>query len=361
MYRNVIAAALALGAVSPAPGQDRVRYFDRADNKELTVTATVTEETAAELVFRLNTGRVVKVPLPDLLEVNYNVRAGFLPEYRKALVQEEEADKAAGERLKALDLTLQKYREIVPQLAGTPFALRDLEFRVARVMARRADEDRGQLDAALKEVTALQAKYPNSRQTLPAARLRAHLLGLKGDRAAARKVFEELAARKDLSREVQQECELLAVRVLIAGGQHAEAEKKLQHLGKGLKADDPLGQRVQVFLAACQVASGKTADVEKALKPVLDGMAGNDVRGLAHNTLAEAYLKANKPEDAFWQFLMVDVLYDDDREEHARALYHLSKLFEQVKRDPNRAQECRDRLLKEYAGTEYQQRALKEK
>ena len=58
----------------------------------------------------------------------------------------------------------------------------------------------------------------------------------------------------------------------------------------------------------------------------------------------------------------MDVVYNEDKHEHAKALYYLSKLFVEVKNDPVRAQECRDRLLgKEFLGQEFQMLAAKEK
>ena len=66
-------------------------------------------------------------------------------------------------------------------------------------------------------------------------------------------------------------------------------------------------------------------------------------------------------ENAFWKYLWVDVLYYQDKTEHARALYNLSKLFDQVKKDEARAKECRNRLKeKEFNGLDYQQRVLRE-
>ena len=55
------------------------------------------------------------------------------------------------------------------------------------------------------------------------------------------------------------------------------------------------------------------------------------------------------------------MLYNQDREEHARALYNLWKLFESVRADAQRSKECLKRLKdKSLAGTEYQDRAIKE-
>jgi nitroimidazol reductase NimA-like FMN-containing flavoprotein (pyridoxamine 5'-phosphate oxidase superfamily) len=58
----------------------------------------------------------------------------------------------------------------------------------------------------------------------------------------------------------------------------------------------------------------------------------------------------------------VDQVYNTDKNEHARALYHLWKLFAQVKNDAARAEGCKERLLKDkdFAGLDYQKRAERE-
>ena len=70
----------------------------------------------------------------------------------------------------------------------------------------------------------------------------------------------------------------------------------------------------------------------------------------------------NRLEEAFWQYLWVDQEYNQDPEEHSKALYYLAILFDRVKRRPDRAKTCLDRLLKDklFAGLEYQKQAAKE-
>src|SRR5262249_10110395 len=58
----------------------------------------------------------------------------------------------------------------------------------------------------------------------------------------------------------------------------------------------------------------------------------------------------------------VDVLYNQKKSEHAKALYHLSKLFKD-RQDEKKAKDCRDRLEKDkaFAGSEYQRLIVNEK
>jgi hypothetical protein len=56
----------------------------------------------------------------------------------------------------------------------------------------------------------------------------------------------------------------------------------------------------------------------------------------------------------------VDVVYNQDRVQHAKALYHLWDLFSK-EGDASRAQECREALMApEFAGLEYQKRVQKD-
>ena len=71
---------------------------------------------------------------------------------------------------------------------------------------------------------------------------------------------------------------------------------------------------------------------------------------------------AGRLEDALWAYLWVDVVYHQNRQEHAKALYHLYKLFKD-RQDEAKAKQCKERLEKDkqFAGLEYQRLAGAEK
>ena len=75
---------------------------------------------------------------------------------------------------------------------------------------------------------------------------------------------------------------------------------------------------------------------------------------MRNNAFGDYFRARKQDEDAFWHYLRVDVLFAGDKEEHAKALYWLSKLFESVKKDKIKAQECVEKLKsKDLDGTEY--------
>lgn len=153
---------------------------------------------------------------------------------------------------------------------------------------------------------------------------------------------------------------MLVVRALMKAGKTADAEGKLAALAKSLDPKDPQAARVEVYRASC-LARTNPADAEKRLLAIIQGDADDSVKALAYNTLGDCYRLNNRPEDAFWQYLRVDIQLSQDREEHAKALYYLAELFETVKKQPERAAACREKLLtdKQFAGLEHQKLAAK--
>ena len=97
------------------------------------------------------------------------------------------------------------------------------------------------------------------------------------------------------------------------------------------------------------------------LQQVLKETSDKQIKAIAHNTIGEHLYKAGKYNEALWEFLWVDAVFNQDRSQNAKALYYLWKTFEQLN-NAERAQECREMLLndKQYAGTEYHAKAVKE-
>jgi hypothetical protein len=66
-----------------------------------------------------------------------------------------------------------------------------------------------------------------------------------------------------------------------------------------------------------------------------------------------------------WEFLWVDAVFNQDKAQHAKALYYLWQTFDKrgEASDPDRAQQCRDALIndRQFNGTEYQRLAVQGK
>jgi hypothetical protein len=362
-----LAACTALAAGPAAWGQtsDSIRYYDRATKKEVTAKCVLESETPARVTLREGV-RQKKVPAAEVLDVTYDksVGPGSLVTYRRATNHEHDADNPkldAAARRRELDTALAAYRELLGEVQN-PAALRHVAFSMARLLVRESEDDPAQVGPAIAALERFVKEHGDGWQLTQAVRLLGQLQAGKGDFAAAQKTYEALAARDDVAPETRQECELLGAGLLLRMEKPAEAEGRLRKLAAALAPTDPAAGKVQVYLAQCDVAAGKLEAAEAKLKALLVGGLDSSARGLVYNALGDVARRRDRPEDAFWDYLWVDVVYNQDKHEQAKALYYLTKLFVQVKNDPARAEQCRQRLLdKEFLGMEYQKLAAKEK
>jgi hypothetical protein len=368
--KHIFFAALCFGGlvvVAPVSAQDEVRYFNRKTQKEDTAKGTIEKESAATITVKYGTaGRKEEISSVDVLDVSYKVDGGLVLDYRKPFNKEEAAFKPTvkdDDRKPMIKEALKEYADLVPKFADKKLVQRNLEYRIARLLAKAAEDDPTQVDAAIDALNKFKTDNPDSWQLIPAAKVLAGLREQTGDIKSAQKIYEELAANDALPKETREEFSLSEARLLIRGNQHANALKKLKDLGGSFAADDPRKAKVDVYVAACTAASGKASEAEKQLKDLIGGKVDNETKALACNALGDLHLRDGKAEVALWDYLWVDVLYNQDREEHAKALFQLSKLFMQVQqyKDATRAEHCLDRLVneKEFAGSIYQKLAAK--
>lgn len=367
MRRFLLLIALVIVPTAWAqPIDAEITYFHRQKKKEDKIKGTIIEETPGQVAYRLS-GRTEKVPATDILEIEYTpAKALVKQDYRRAQRHEDEVEKTTtpAELKKAVAQAIESYQNLLPQMGESRFAQRHIAYKIAKLTARLAEDDPSQRDAAISALTKFLQEHGNGWQVATASKALAQLQLDKGDLSGAQKTFESLAAKSDLPKQTRQEYQLLSVRALLRSGKYDEAQKGLKSIQALLLPEDQLmNARVSIYLAGCQGMLGQLPPAEKTLQAVLESDADPTLKALACNTLGDCYLKASRAEDAFWRFLMVDTLYNQDPEEQARALYHLAKLFDKVKNNSARAQECRERLTKEkqFAGFEYRRLALKEK
>jgi hypothetical protein len=358
---------LVLLAGSAAQAQDQVHYLD-ANRKPEIAKGTITEESPAGVTIKPSTGKPLTIRSTDITEVDYLVKDN--DKFAKidwtrphnALRRARTAAKAS-ERKKDLDIALEAFRELAPKVTDNKTWNRDVQFGIAETLALQAEDDPKQLNAALEAMKKFRADFGGGWQLVKATKLQVRLLEQKGDEAGVQTVYAELTENEAAPKEMRQEFGMLAVRYLLRTGKHDDAAAKARIIQKGMAAGDPQELKLKVYLAACDVAARKFDSVEKELKAVLESSAANDVKALARNTLGDYYQAQGQGDKAFWEYLWVDVHYNQDREELARALYNLAKLFADVRKDPVRAKECLERLSdeKQFAGTEYHRKALAEK
>jgi lipopolysaccharide biosynthesis regulator YciM len=282
----------------------------------------------------------------DIVDVIYDVPATVrLESYRPGLTRERAAEAATheGARKQDLEEALANYRRALEGLDHRPLARRHVQFKIGRLLALLAEGDPTQVGAAIKALADFKREHAASWQITACAKLLAQLQLARGDSDAALKTYQELATVPALPREISRECALLSARALLRGKQLAEAEKQLRALLQSVPSEDPLVIRARICQAECRAAAGQFAEAVRQLEGIITATADHDAKALAYNTLGDCYQLENRPRDALWAYLWVDVLYHHDHQEHARAITQLAKLFEALG-DSARATQYRQRL-----------------
>jgi TolA-binding protein len=277
--------------------------------------------------------------------------------------------KALAEAIKAYENLLAKLEDKTPKGARRHF-----EFRHAYLIAEQAQGDPAKLPLAIEKLKAFRDKYPDGWQITTCIHLLGKLQIDTGDYAGAEETYRALT-KIEVPEEVKHEGELLAARVRleapdtskITAAQFDQMSKTLGALAGKLGKDSRNGIRARISQAECRAHLGELeADekkkntffdqAEKELRSIVDQTKDKGVKAQAYNTLGYSYYLKKEYSKARWEFLWVDVVYRQDREEHAKALYYLDLVFSQMNEN-ERAQACRDLLQSELVGTEYQKRA----
>jgi hypothetical protein len=361
MARFTFPAALAVGFLvasgARVGAQDEVTYYDRAEKKEIRGTGTIEAETTAGIRLK-DRGGVKLIPAGDVRHVAYKNDKVPILEFRTLATREDRAlapAEKAEARKKALGEVLKGYEEMAPKLKDVPAAQRYLQFKIAQVKFHLARDEASQLDAAAAALQAFLADHGKAWETVPSLKMLAQVQEAKGDLEAAAKTYQVLTALPDLPADLKRDSAILEGQLLLRGRKFAEAEKRFQSLLAGASAKDAQWAVLQILLTQTQIGQNNVINAPQQLQAALAASDDATVKAMALNTQGDFFRQQNKPEDAFWCYLKVDTLYGQEREEQAKALYYLAHLFETVRKDPLRAQQCRDKL-KVLDGTEYQKK-----
>ncbi len=358
----LLVPAVTAGATEVITYNDRTAKLPRAK-----IEGVIQEETPAGIKVQLHRDHTIKtIPAADVVEIEYEVPPEVPRiDFHRPFNMESTALKIpkAAERRDKVEDAARAYKKLAEQIKEGRPVRRYLLFRAAALMAHQAEEDRAVLDTAINLLARYRSENGESWEVLPCTQMLAQLYEMRGSLAEAEEAYRNLTARTDLPAETRQQVELALVGLMIRNTKYREAEGKIAELAKAIPADDPAAGRLQVELGVCLAATDRAAEAEKVLLTALAGPTDGPSKALACNTLGEAFEKAGKKEEAFWRYLWVDVLYNQDPAEHARALYHLSKLFVSVRGDAKRAEQCKRQLLEDarFTGLEYQKRAAAEK
>jgi len=321
-----------------------------ADTIELTngqkpLSGEVTGVSRTEVTIEVGLGRKEKtVPANEVANIRWNDEPTKLKVRR--------SDEQQG-RLKA---ALEGYEEMHKQTRSTSrFLKADLEFLIARTLAKMALVDSTQLEDAIAKLEAFRKNHSRHYRYYDALEHLGQVYVLAKDSKAGQDVFAEMVqapwpeyqigARVALARmqllEGDVETALAAFDAVIEQPAKTPAEKV---------------RRLEALLgkAGCLQQMKKHAEAADLLAEVTRDAA-------AENTAlqAEAYLRkgdnlrlSGKTKAALLAYLHVDLLFSGESDMHAEALLRLTQLWTAVER-PARAADAASRLRQQYPGSQW--------
>ncbi len=160
--------------------------------------------------------------------------------------------------------------------------------------------------------------------------------------------------------EYQMRAAVFEARALDAQGKYPEAIAKYDTvIANSVNTPEATRQKSLAHVGKT-VGLAETGNAEEGVKLLVDIIAKGDSQdgelfGRAYNALGRCHLKANRPKDALRAYLFVDLLYSQP-DVHAEALYHLTKLWQQVNRS-DRASAARSLLNERYGGSPWSKRS----
>lgn len=339
-------------------------YFKSAKAKP--IRSVIGEESAKGV--RLKT-KAENIPASEILDIDYAEQmdtAKGLATYRPAIVAEKAARQAKSpeERLKKLSEALAKYKAAGKQMAANLYAARrNVDFKIGYLYGQLSltKENLAQRGLAIKYLQEFKKKHPDSWQFTRAMRMLATLQAKNKDFAGVRKTVAALAAAK-VSDQVKQESQLLLADLLMQAQKYGDAQKTLQGLIAKLPKGSPMQIRARLAEASALAGTGdKLKEAVTKLKTILEESKDKNLRAIAYNTLGECYYRKDMLQQARWQFLWVDVIYNQNKEQRAKALYYLWRVFERLQ-EFDRGQEFFNTLVngQDYVGSPWQQKAIEE-
>jgi hypothetical protein len=355
-----VMAGLVLGVVR---AEDEVFYLDRTSKKVESVKGTIEEETATGLTVK-GKRESKKIASGDIDQISYQVAGVNGAEFRRPFVAEAKAmrEKDPKKRAELLDKATDAFQTLEKDLRGRNEARRYIQYKIAQMAVLQARDDATKTEAAIKALTEYKSGNPAGWEILLALKELARLQEAVDRPDDARKTYEELVEVSDLPKDEKWQGELLVSRLLLRGRKYPDAEKRLKGMAAGMPAGDPQKPYIQAYLAESQLGQSNLKEAKAQLEDALKAAGDNRLRGVVHNLLGDYYRGTNQNKEAFWHYLRVDALYNEDPEEQAKALFYLKTLFDKEKSDPVRARECGERLKEErFAGTRWQKLAGDEK
>lgn len=336
-------ALVATAFVAPAAfAQQDQLYLD--DDNSTVVRGLVSGTTPGSVTMTVNGVAQTPVPSSDIKRLIFAEEPGELRRGRESVIT-------------------QQYEDALTELAKVPagnypaLVQQDIDFYKAYSAAQLAlkGSPGANGNEAAAALVAFTAANPNSWHFFDARKAAGDLAAMSGKYDYASKAYAELIQAPSTSMKV--EGKLLESDALMRLGKYPEALAGYTAVA-GVNANgDPAIEKFKDFARVGQATAtaytGQPADAVKSLNEIISTTDPTRDQGLyakIYTGLGAAYLKANDPKEAALAYLHVDLLFFQDPEAHAEALYNLSKLWGSLNQN-QRALDARQTLRDRYGAS----------
>jgi tetratricopeptide (TPR) repeat protein len=325
-------------------GQDEVSYFN-LDGKRMTARGTILEENPREVVVQTGGGNKQTAPVNRIESVRYAKQPAELVQTR------------VRERQGRWEEALEDYKRISQEVGeDQKFLMSTVIFGAFRAAAELAVVDPKKAEEALTLQKRFAEAFPESRHHYAMFELLGRIHLAKGDFDEAVKMFAKLG-EVDWPGFAEKAAVYQGVAALNRGQLYAAIphfDRVIQSTGK----DELTRQQrfaAQVYKGECLVRSAKAGEAEKLLRAALEAIDEEavEVKAIGHNALGDALRASQKPKEAALAgYLWVNVVYNQNPEQLARALFNLAQVFQQIGLK-ERAQEMAARLQAEFPNSDW--------
>ena len=334
-----LAALIGVLATQGLHGQDKVERRDKKSGSA-TVSGKILEENAGGVrVKAAGFGKEETIPSSDILRVTY----GELP----AKASLDLGKLAPAEAARDFPALLKGYETVqaLPELKGSPPPVRRyIDYRVASLRALTAEGD-DQVKAAEKGLSDFITAHPDCWEYPLAARQLGRLQADTGDYAGATKTFEALEKAPTVPAEFKAEATAALIDIAFQSENYDAGQKRIAAVAKNPSAPAALKARVDLYQLGLEGAKGDLAASVKKIEEAIAKATDPSLKALGYNVLGDLYLAHKKPREAMWSYLWVDVVYNQDRGEHLKAMTRLIKIFEAAN-DTDKVQLYKEKLAR---------------
>ena len=323
-YVGLVALATLICVVSAQTvilGQDKVERRDKKTGSVVVSGKILDENVAGIRVKAAGFGKEETVPSNEVLKVTY----ADLP----AKASLDLGKLAAAEQARDYPTLLKGYEGVqaLPELKSTPAPVRRyIDFRVATFRAYAADAE-ADLKAAARGLAEFVAAHPESWEYPHAARQLGRLQADTGDYAGATKTFEALEKAPNVPAEFKNEATAALIDIAFQSEQYAVGKTRIEAVAKNPAAPAALKARTDMYQLGLEGAAGDLTATVKKIEDAIAKATDPLLKALGYNVLGDVYQAKGKPRDAMWSYLWVDVVYNQDRGEHLKAMTRLIKVF----------------------------------